>query len=265
VSATVAGVAYRAMGQQIDVDVTVTAFYDTLRRFVELCPGMLTREGAAGTRLLYTGLPVSTLNTVAVGIDPDPAEVDAFAKEMSAMGVPWSMQTRGEPEAGVRDVAARHGRTNASTLPLLAADISQPPLSEVPAGATVREITAQDGAVYAAVLAEGFEMPPEMADVFAEPALLDAPDCTAFVLEVNGEAVAAGFNVVTGEHVALYNGTVPARHRRHGYYRALVAARLRHAVAAGARYGITQNSTMSRPLYEATGFHLIEDWTYLSG
>ncbi|MFC0546143.1 GNAT family N-acetyltransferase [Kutzneria chonburiensis] len=253
------------MGQQIDVDAAVNAFYDTLRRFTELCPGMLTREGAAGTRLLYTGLPVSTLNCVAVAPDPDLAEVDAFAKEIAAMGVPWSIQTRGEPEAGVRDIAARHGRTNVSTLPLLAADISQPPLTAVPAGATVRGITGQDGAVYAAVLAEGFEMPQEMADVFTEPALLDAPGCTAFVLEVDGEAVAAGFNVVIGEYVALYNGTVPARHRRHGYYRALVAARLRHAVAAGARYGITQNSTMSRPLYESLGFALSEDWRYLSG
>jgi GNAT superfamily N-acetyltransferase len=256
------------MGQLIDANATANAFYATLSRFTQLCPGMLMREGAAGTKLMYAGIPMSTLNCVAVALDPDLAEVDTFTKEMSTMGVPWSIQTRGEPDAGVLDVAARHGRTNASTVPLLAADIAQllPSLpTDLPAGTTVREISGQHGDVYAAVLAEGFEMPPEMAAVFAGPALLDAPDCTAFVLEVAGEAVAAGFNIVVGDQVGLYNGTVPARHRRHGYYRALVAARLRHAVAAGARHGFTQNTKMSRPLYESLGFELVEDWTYLGG
>jgi GNAT superfamily N-acetyltransferase len=256
------------MGQPIDADVTVNAFYATIRRFTELCPGMWMREGAAGTQLMYTGLPVSTLNSVGVAIDPDLAEVDAFAKEMSTMGVPWSIQTRGEPDAGVRDIAARHRRTTTETVPLLAADLEQllPSLpTDLPPGATVREVAGHDAASYATVLAEGFEMPQEMADVFAGAALLDAPDCTAFVLDVDGEAVAAGFNIVVGDHVGLYNGTVPARHRRHGYYRALVAARLRHAVAAGARHGFTQNTEMSRPLYESLGFTLIEDWTYLGG
>src|SRR4051812_48400294 len=164
------GVAYGAMGQPIDADITVNAFYATIRRFTELCPGMLMREGATGTKLMYTGLPVSTLNCVAVALDPDLAEVDAVAKEMSAMGVPWTIQTRGVPDAGVRDVAARHGRTNSETVPMLAADIERqlPTLPrDLPPGATVREVVGRDSAVYAAVLAEGFEMPQEMADVFA--------------------------------------------------------------------------------------------------
>jgi hypothetical protein len=78
------------MAQLIDVDATVNAFYGTIQRFMELCPGMRMRTGGAGTRLMYTGLPVSTLNTVAVTRDPDLSEVDEFAAEISAMGVPWS-------------------------------------------------------------------------------------------------------------------------------------------------------------------------------
>jgi GNAT superfamily N-acetyltransferase len=166
----------------------------------------------------------------------------------------------------LRDLAARHGRTDSSTLPMLAADIERmlPSLpTNLPPGATVREVTGKDGDVYAGTLAEGFEMPREVADVFAWPGLLDAPDATAFVLEVDGEAVATGFNIVLGDQVGLYNGSVPPRHRRHGYYRALVAARLRHAAAAGARHAFTQNTVMSRPLYESLGFELAEEWTYL--
>ena len=254
------------MAQLIDANTTAEAFYATILRFTELCPGMVMRQGAAGTRLMCTGLPVSTLNTVAAPIDPDLAEVDAFAKELSTMGVPWSIQARGSADGGLRDVAARHGRTNSSTIPMLAADLDRilPTLpTEVPAGATVREVTGQDSELYAAALAEGFEMPREMADVFASPGLLDAPDTTAFVLEVDGEVVATGFNIFSGDQVGLYNGSVPPDHRRHGYYRALVAARLRHAAAAGARQAFTQNTVMSRPLYEALGFEFVEDWTYL--
>jgi hypothetical protein len=45
-------------------------------------------------------------------------------------------------------------------------------------------------------LARGFGMPREVADVFARPALLDAPDVTAFVLELNGDAdVAAALRI----------------------------------------------------------------------
>ena len=46
-----------------------------------------------------------------------------------------------------------------------------------------------------------------------------------------------------------------------GCCRALVAARLRHAVA---RHAFTQNSPMTRPLHESFGFRHIQDWTCLN-
>ncbi|MBO0806162.1 MAG: GNAT family N-acetyltransferase [Nocardiopsaceae bacterium] len=64
--------------------------------------------------------------------------------------------------------------------------------------------------------------------------------------------------------MGLFNGSVPPRHRGNGYYRALVVARLRDAVAAGARRALTQNTPMSQPLYESLGFRAEETWTYLS-
>lgn len=136
--------------------------------------------------------------------------------------------------------------------------------TSVPHGATVREVAGASTRCTLPPLASGFDMPKEMADVFARPALLDAPDMTAFVLDLNGEAVATGFNILAGEQVGMYSGSVPPQHRRNGYYRALVTARLRYAVASGARYAFTQNSPMSRPLYESLGFRLAETWTYLT-
>ncbi|MFH8224353.1 GNAT family N-acetyltransferase [Streptomyces sp. NPDC018057] len=151
-------------------------------------------------------------------------------------------------------------------LPLLVWDADLLPSlpTSIPHGAAVREVPGDEYEVFSSALASGFGMPKDVADIFARPALLDAPDMTAFVVEFDGEAVATGFNIVAGDQVGLYNGSVPPRHRRNGYYRALVAARLRHAVASGARYAFTQNSPMSRPLHESLGFRLAETWTYLT-
>lgn len=247
------------------LDAAVNAFYATISRLTELSPGMVLRQGRSGTRLVFTGLPMYTLNVVAVEPDPDLSEVDAFAEELSARGVPWSIVTREDPGPALLELAARHGRTSSSTLPLLVWDAELLPTlpTAVPPGAVVREISGRDGEVYAATLAAGFGMSRDIADVFAAPAVLDAPDSTAFVLEVAGEAVATGYNLLAGDQVGLYNGAVLPEHRGNGYYRALVAARLRHAVAAGARHAFTQNTPMSRPLYESFGFRLAEDWTYL--
>ncbi|MFI7613610.1 GNAT family N-acetyltransferase [Nonomuraea terrae] len=247
-------------------EAAVNAFHATIARFTELVPGMYMRQGAAGTRLAFSGLPMPTLNVVSVGSEQDLGEMDAFAKELSAKDVPWSIQVRGQADPAVLEVAARYGRTPSFTLPLLTWDAELLPTlpTGIPEGATVRQVTGGESEVFATALAAGFGMSRDVAEVFATPALLDAPDTTAHVVDVNGEAVATGFTIMTGDHVGMYNGAVPPQHRRKGYYRALVAARLRDAVAAGARHAFVQNTPMSRPLYESFGFRLAEEWTYLT-
>jgi len=247
-------------------DAAVDAYLTSTVRLIALSPGMYSRNGSGGTILQFTGLPVPNLNVVYVGAEPDLDEVDAFAKELSATDVPWSIKLRGEPGPELLEVAARYDRTSTSTGPLLTWNtdqLSTLPEPALPSDARVRILTGSDGELYADAIANGFGMPKAMADVFANPALLDAPGMTAFILEVGGETVATGFNIITGDLVGLFNGSVPPEHRRNGYYRALVIARLKHAVEAGARHAFTQNSPMSQPLYESLGFQLAATWTYL--
>ena len=246
-------------------DAAANAFYESLVQLADVIPGAYTRQGAAGTRLAFTSFPIPTLNTVWVGPEPELGEVDAFAKELSATGMPWSIQVRGEVGPALRDLAARHGRTSTSTTPLLVWDAELLPTlpTLIPEGATVRKVPGTESDVLATALAAGFDMPKEIADAFSLPALLDTPGMTAFVLDLHGEPVATGFNALVGDQVGMFNGSVPPRHRRHGYYRALVTARLRDAVAAGAQHAFTQNTPMSQPLYESLGFRVAETWTYL--
>ena len=244
----------------------VSGFFESIAQLTELVPGAYLRQGEDGTRLVVTTVPVPTLNAVCVDHERDLGEVEGFAKELSTTGLPWCFQVRGEVDPSLERLAARYGKTAVTTLPLLVWDAELLPTlpTDIPHGATVRRVPGAEADVFATALAAGFDMPKEIADVFASPALLDAPGMTGFVLDLRGEAVATGFNIVVGDQVGMYNGSVPPRHRGNGYYRALVAARLRDAVASGARHAFTQNSPMSQPLYESLGFRLAEEWTYLS-
>jgi GNAT superfamily N-acetyltransferase len=247
-------------------DAAVNAYYETEARATEYIPGAYTREGTAGTRLVMWTIPDPTLNVVRVDCRRDPREVEAFAEEISSMGVPWSFQVRGDVDPELKRLAARYGKTGTSTQPLLwwdAGSLSALPAA-LPDGATVREVSGKDSEVFAAALAAGFGVPEDVVGLLAQPDLLDAPGITGFLLELRGEAVATGLNVLAGQHAGMYSGSVPPRHRGNGYYRALVTARLADAAARGARHAIATNSPMSRPLFESVGFRLAASWTYLT-
>ncbi|MFE4824636.1 GNAT family N-acetyltransferase [Streptomyces sp. NPDC056704] len=244
-------------------DAAVSAFHQAIARLTELIPGAYTRHGAAGTRLVFTTFPVATLNTVCVGRERDLDEVEGFAEELSAAGAPWSIQVRGEVDPMLRQLAARYGRTGITALPLLVWD-AESLATALPKGAAVRKVSGAEAEVFANALAAGFGMPTEVARLLALSALLDAPDMNGYILDLHGEAVATGFNVIAGDHVGMFNGSVAPQYRSNGYYRALVMARLQDAVASGARHAFAQNTPMSRPLYESLGFRLAETWTYLT-
>lgn len=249
-----------------EADAAVNAYYQAQARVTEYMPGAYAREGARGTRLVVSTLPDPELNVVSVGHRRDLHEADAFAQEISATGVPWSIQVRGDVDPELKKLAARYGKTGTSTRPLLLWDAGSLPAltAVVPDGATVRKVPGKDSEAFAAALAAGFGVPGEVARRLSQPDLLEAPGVTGFVLELRGEAVATGINVVVGHRVGMFSGSVPPGHRGNGYYRALVTARLADAVARGARHAVASNSPMSRPLFESLGFRLAQTWTYLT-
>jgi GNAT superfamily N-acetyltransferase len=247
-------------------DAAVNAYYETEDQATEYMPGAYAREGAAGTRLVIWNIPDPELNVVRVDFKPDLREVEAFAQEISATGVPWSIQVRGDVDPELKKLATRYGKTDTSTQPLLLWDAESLPAlpAAIPDGAAVRKVSGKDSEVFAATLAAGFGIPEDIARLLALPGLLDAPVITGFLLDLHGEAVATGINVLAGRYAGMYSGSVPPRRRGNGYYRALVTARLADAVARGARHSVATNSPMSRPLFESLGFRLAATWTHLT-
>ena len=246
-------------------DAAMSAFHAAMARYADILPGGYRRQAGDGTRLIFTGVSTWSLNVVSVEPERILGEVNEFADELSKTGVPWSVQVRGEADPELLDLATRYGKTASEAGPLLLWDAQLLPTlpTEVPRGAKVRKVSGAECDLFADAMARGFGAPRAAIDALAQPALLDAPDVTAFVLEVDGEGVATGHNIRVGDHVVMFGGSVPARHRRNGYYRALVAARLRDAVADGVRCAVSGNSPMSRPLFESFGSRQFETLTHL--
>jgi GNAT superfamily N-acetyltransferase len=269
IEAPVAVIRIFAMAQPINaaaVDAAADAYLASISRIIDISPGMYIRRGADGTSVMFTGLPGEIINQVCVAPEPDMGVVEAFAEELSAKDVPWSFLVRNTPNPALLKLAARYSKTPSVSHPLLVwdADLLNSLPEPVAPDATVRELSAGDHELYGDFLVNNFGLPREVANFQARPEVLGAPGITAFVVEVAGEAVGIGFNTISGDYVALSSGAILPVHRRRGYYRALVTARLRHATSAGVRYAITRTTPMSRPLYESLGFRYAETWTYLA-
>lgn len=82
-----------------------------------------------------------------------------------------------------------------------------------------------------------------------------------YVGYVDGEAAAVGRLYTHPDSVfgGLYGGGTLSAYRGRGVYRAVVAARARDAMAAGARYLIVDAKPTSRPILERMGFRWVDD------
>jgi len=87
---------------------------------------------------------------------------------------------------------------------------------------------------------------------------LAATERTRFFVGYDGAApVAAGWCEASSDvtpFLGLWGGAVLPTHRGRGLYRAIVAARARHALARGFRYLTVDAGPMSRPILERLGF-----------
>jgi ribosomal protein S18 acetylase RimI-like enzyme len=243
-------------------DGATQAFFSVVEKLTALMPLGRSRQGEHSTRLLVTGLPLPTLNGVFVSSrQPDAGEVAEFARAMQGQDVPWCIQVRGEPTAEILEIAESHGLNGRHALPLMVRQAEPVP---APGPYTVRTLDGKDSEVFAEVLAAGFEAPLEVMAAFAAPALLEAPWATGYLVENGeGEPVATGYGLRSGEHIGVFNISTPPRQRRRGYGRAATEAVMRDGFAAGARFAYLQASEDGYALYESLGFRRVETWTYL--
>lgn len=219
-----------------------------------------------GTVLAVSGAPIAGLNgVISPDLEPDPDVVEALAGSESLRGLPWSIQVRCVPAQRISAVAARHGLTEVSAQPLMVrrSDAGIPPQ---PAAGALRVRAVQGGelGLYAKIMAEGFEVPHEMFEIFADPALAEAEGFTFYLAEVDGVPVGTGMAAIHGGLLGVFNISVLPDHRRQGHGRAITTEIVRVGHEAGATTAYLYSSAMGVPVYASAGFHTEEILTWFT-
>ncbi|MFE9361009.1 GNAT family N-acetyltransferase [Streptomyces olivaceoviridis] len=246
-------------------DVAALGWLENVADLAGALPGGLCVRAEPGVALLATGAPLASVNGV-VDVRPStqPGLVAELAERAAAeMDVPWCIQVRAEPDAEVADVAAAHGMTTAARVPLMVRELAGDGAlgGSLPLGSAVRQSGPEDGAVFAAALAAGFEAPLEVMSLLGGAGILSLPCVTGYLAEADGEVVATGLAMRTGNSVGIYNISVPPGRRRQGYGAAITSAILEAERARGARLAYLLSSEQGLSMYESLGFRTVEQWT----
>ncbi|WP_033218832.1 GNAT family N-acetyltransferase [Kitasatospora phosalacinea] len=210
----------------------------------------------------YYPFDLSVVSFRAVG--PLGGAVEAVLARARTLGAPvldWQVLL-GDPEGLGEELAARGGRVKIG-LEILAADLSggapalRPPAVGTELRWAVDGATARDGAEVE-VTGFGGALPPaaRIEDVAARGAR-DVPAGRGgrLIAYVDGEPAGTGGVQVVDGVARLTGGVVVPARRGCGVYRALLEARLRYAVAHGARMALVKgNPRTSGPTLRKAGF-----------
>ncbi|MEU5960475.1 GNAT family N-acetyltransferase [Micromonospora parva] len=246
-------------------DRLATAYSDAIETLCRVTPkGWYAERGTA--RASVTHADVASLNGVFdLTTDPDLGSLDELATEVRAQVPHWSIIVRGEPSTGIADLAARHGLTERSALPLLACATDDIVFRTGSTRRTlIRRVGAAESDTYTDAFTESFEVPDSAFGSLMGGAVLDTDGVTGYLAEESGRPIGTALGISAPGVVGVFNiGVVPSARGR-GLGRALTEAVLRDGVAAGADVAYLHSTPMGRQLYESMGFALVETWTLLT-
>jgi len=255
------------MSVSAEADAAAVAFIRARSLLSGVDPEGFVDVGAHGSHLVVTRIPLPTFNGVfTVARAGDEAEIRRFAAAMAGIDLPWSMQVRGGPAAGIHAIAAEHGLTRLLRQPVMARPLDRtglPGAAQSPLA--IRRVGPADRPAYIEVLGSGFGLPESIGAKVAGEALFEASWATCYLAEADGAAVGVGLSVHTGDHLGVFNIATAPPYRRRGVSRALTARILSDGAARGARSAYVQPSPVAFPLYTSLGFRVVDTWTYLHG
>jgi N-acetylglutamate synthase len=219
------------------------------------------RRGPDGTVLAISGAPIAALNSiVSPSLEPNADVIASLAAAEGPWELPWTIQVRGaEPDPRVTEVAARYGLTRIGRQPLMIRRPEQGlPAESAVDSLRVRAVSADELDLYTNTLADGFEAPPELFRVLADPALAKLDSMAFYLAESDGVPVGTGMTAMSGGLTGLFNISTVPKYRRRGYGRAITMELVRAGFAAGADTAYLYASTMGEPVYESAGFRTEE-------
>lgn len=192
----------------------------------------------AGAYAMFDGAGSPLTQTFGLGMfgAVGPAEMDALEAFYAARGADVFHEVSPLADPALLGLLTGRGYVPVEMTTVLYRPIAADAIDAGETPVRVRRVAPGEAEAWSAVAAEGWAgEPPEIMDFIREMGAVAAAaeGVRAFLGEVDGRPVAAG-QLFLGDGVALLSGasTVPAA-RRQGAQRALLAARLRHAVEHG--------------------------------
>jgi len=216
-----------------------------------------------GAGAVVTRAAAASLN-VAYSIDqePDLEALDEMAREVSVLGVPWSIIVRAGAADAASGLAATYGLTARAGMPLMVCSAAHAVLAaDAEPLSLVRPVGSDRSDAYTEALTAGFQAPPGTFGSLMGGGVLDLPGWTGYLAEIDGRPVATGLGVCGPDVVGVFNVAVDPSVRGRGLGRAVTARVLADGFRTGAAEAYLHPSAAARPLYESMGFRVVETWT----
>ena len=200
-------------------------------------------------------------------LTPDSADA-AITREIEhyrrlSVGFEWKLYAH-DPPADLLHRLERHGLEIGPQEAVLVYDLSAPAdwMDEADTSAVVRIDRPEQIDDYRQVTDAVFEPGDDfIAQELASALRAGSTQHRGYIAYVGNEPVSVGrlYTHPDSHFAGLYGGGTLAAMRGLGYYRALVAARAKDAIAAGARYLQVDALPTSRPILERLGFQWLTD------
>ena len=127
-------------------------------------------------------------------------------------------------------------------------------------GLAIRQLSADEAGLHAAVAARGFEAPEELFTQLMTSSVLGRPGLRCYVGEFDGEPVTTGLGAALGPSVGVFNIATPVEHRGHGFGAAITARAVSDGFADGAKWSFLESSVAGYNVYTRLGFATVERW-----
>jgi len=217
-------------------------------------------EVGTGYWVNLSGAPSPDVNMVLVHT-ADPAGLGRTVELVAVMACPTMLMLAG-PGKGTRS-SLDDGWQAVGSLPFMSIDLDE---ASRPGDVRVRQAGANDYDVVVDLIAAAYGMAREIAGLAAEPLRRSDDVMKTWLLVEDGHAVSTVITCAVDDTVSVWCMATPPRFERRGFGRALLADVLGRGREGGAEIGLLGATPAGRPLYEATGWTVLEEWDlYLKG
>lgn len=227
-------------------------------RFCQALPGSRFEHRDGYIWTVSPEVPVAQLNGVWPVDDAAAGALEGALHEVTALGLPYSVQVRAGRTPRFEQEAERLGLLVESELPGMLVEPGELADVDVSDLQLIRVQTSDGLAQALALAAEGFAAPPDLFAPLYAREVAELEGLAIYIGRVGDVDVTTGVGFTLHDSVGLFTIATPPAHRGRGYGAAVTARAARDGFAAGARFAYLQSSSAGYDVYRRLGFRDVE-------